>query len=93
MSYPRYPQYKDSGIKWLGAVPAHWEVTRLKNTIESAQNGVWGEEPTDDNAILCVRVADFNRRNNTISLRSPTFRAISDSDKKGRLLKCGNLLI
>ncbi|MFA7495360.1 MAG: restriction endonuclease subunit S [Acidithiobacillus sp.] len=26
MSFPRYPEYKDSGVKWLGEVPAHWEV-------------------------------------------------------------------
>lgn len=25
-----YPAYKDSGIPWLGQVPAHWEVRRLK---------------------------------------------------------------
>ena len=26
-----YPTYKDSGVEWLGQVPAHWEVRRLKN--------------------------------------------------------------
>ncbi len=30
MSFPRYPQYKDSGVEWLGEVPEHWEVKRLK---------------------------------------------------------------
>jgi type I restriction enzyme S subunit len=30
MSFPRYPKYKDSGVEWLGQVPVHWEVTRLK---------------------------------------------------------------
>ena len=25
-----YPAYKDSGVEWLGQVPAHWEVRRLK---------------------------------------------------------------
>ncbi len=25
-----YPEYKDSGIEWLGEIPAHWEVKRLK---------------------------------------------------------------
>ncbi len=29
MSFPRYPAYKDSGVEWLGEVPAHWEVVRL----------------------------------------------------------------
>ncbi len=34
MSAPRrfkpYPAYKDSGVEWLGEIPAHWEVKRLK---------------------------------------------------------------
>jgi type I restriction enzyme S subunit len=29
MSFPRYPKYKDSGVEWLGAVPEHWDVSRL----------------------------------------------------------------
>jgi type I restriction enzyme, S subunit len=27
-----YPEYKDSGLPWLGQVPGHWEVRRLKQT-------------------------------------------------------------
>lgn len=29
MSLPRYPEYKDSGLAWLGEVPAHWDVMSL----------------------------------------------------------------
>ncbi len=25
-----YPAYKDSGVEWLGEIPAHWQVKRLK---------------------------------------------------------------
>jgi len=25
-----YPAYKDSGVPWLGKVPEHWEVRRVK---------------------------------------------------------------
>ena len=28
-----YPEYKDSGLPWLGEVPAHWEVGRLKRLL------------------------------------------------------------
>lgn len=31
MSFPRYPNYKDSGVGWLGEVPAHWTSVRYKN--------------------------------------------------------------
>ncbi len=30
MSFPRYPEYKDSGVEWLGQVPAHWDAVTLK---------------------------------------------------------------
>lgn len=29
MSLPRYPQYKDSGVTWIGLMPAHWRVQPL----------------------------------------------------------------
>ena len=25
-----YPEYKDSGVEWLGEIPTHWEMRRLK---------------------------------------------------------------
>ena len=30
MKYQTYPAYKDSGVEWLGEVPEHWEIKRLK---------------------------------------------------------------
>jgi type I restriction enzyme S subunit len=30
MSLPPYPEYKDSGVEWLGEVPAHWGAGSLK---------------------------------------------------------------
>ncbi len=32
MTFPRYPAYKDSGVEWLGEIPAHWDAIRLKHT-------------------------------------------------------------
>jgi type I restriction enzyme S subunit len=34
MSFARYPAYKDSGVEWLGEVPGHWEVKRLKYNLQ-----------------------------------------------------------
>lgn len=33
MSLPCYPTYKSSGVEWLGEVPAHWAVIRLKGLL------------------------------------------------------------
>ena len=40
MSFPRYPEDKDSGVEWLGEVPGHWEVKALKNVISRIESGV-----------------------------------------------------
>lgn len=45
MKYPRYPEYRASGVDWLGEVPAHWRVKRLRflastNPLGSRQAGI-----------------------------------------------------
>jgi len=40
-----YPTYKDSGIEWLRDIPAHWEVKRLKRTVQFKGGGT----PAKDN--------------------------------------------
>lgn len=30
----RYSEYKDSGVKWFGEIPSHWEVMRIKNVVD-----------------------------------------------------------
>lgn len=39
MSFPRYPEYKDSGVEWLEAVPVHWGVARMK-FVARVQTGI-----------------------------------------------------
>ncbi|WP_035466350.1 restriction endonuclease subunit S [Burkholderia sp. WSM2232] len=34
MSLPMYREYRDIGSQWLGAVPAHWSVKRLRFVVE-----------------------------------------------------------
>ena len=41
-----YPAYKPSGVEWLGDVPAHWDVRRLKSLVKRIDQGV---SPQADN--------------------------------------------
>ncbi|MCA1771075.1 MAG: hypothetical protein LC652_14425, partial [Halomonas sp.] len=58
MSFPKYPEYKDSGVEWLGEVPAHWNVIPLRGTARqepySFTDGDWVESPfiTDEGVRL-----------------------------------------
>jgi len=40
MSFPRYPEYKDSGVAWLGEVPAHWQAKRIGYFFEERREKV-----------------------------------------------------
>jgi type I restriction enzyme S subunit len=34
VSFPRYPEYKDSGVEWLAPIPSHWSVRRVRFVAE-----------------------------------------------------------
>jgi len=40
-----YPKYKPSGIEWLGEVPEHWEVRKLKYLVSFTGGGTHGCPP------------------------------------------------
>ena len=56
MSFARYPAYKDSGVDWLGEVPAHWEVVRL-NTTATCNDEVLLESTAEDYEIEYVEIS------------------------------------
>jgi type I restriction enzyme S subunit len=94
MTAPKYSAYKPSGFEWLGDVPSHWRIDRLKASITLCRNGIWGEEPQgDENDIPCVRVADFDRQRLRVQLDKPTIRNVTDKERTGRLLSKGELLL
>ncbi|MGH8531827.1 MAG: restriction endonuclease subunit S [Gammaproteobacteria bacterium] len=35
-----YPAYKDAGVPWLGEVPGHWEVPRLRDAVDMRVSNV-----------------------------------------------------
>jgi type I restriction enzyme S subunit len=39
-----YPAYKDSGVEWVGEIPAHWEVKRVRDVAEALQTGPLGSQ-------------------------------------------------
>jgi type I restriction enzyme S subunit len=94
MTVRRYESYRDSGVEWLGEVPSHWEVHRLKASVRDCRNGIWGEEPEgggDD--IICVRVADFDRTSLRVKIDEPTLRKVTNKERTGRVVQPGDLLI
>lgn len=48
---------KDSGVEWIGEIPEHWEVKKLKHVSEFINDGTHGSYPRVDNGyrLLSVR--------------------------------------
>ncbi|MCK9306743.1 MAG: restriction endonuclease subunit S [Methanoculleus sp.] len=46
-AWKRYPAYKDSGVEWLGEVPAGWDVQKLKFTARIKLSSV--DKKSEDN--------------------------------------------
>ena len=90
----RYNEYKDSGVQWLGEIPSHWEVVRLKSVIKDSQSGVWGEDPKHDGSdTLCLRVADFNYNNGYLKEDNLTYRNYGKELSSNKQLQMRDLLL
>jgi type I restriction enzyme S subunit len=53
---------KDSGVEWLGEVPAHWEVKRLKNVAEVVDCRNKTPEYFDDGEYLVIRTTNVKQQ-------------------------------
>ena len=89
--FRRYPAYKDSGVEWLGEIPVHWEVKRLKFLLQEAlQYGA--NEPAelmDPDLPRYIRITDVGEDGR---LREETFRSIPKDVARPYLLQDGDLL-
>lgn len=92
-----YTEMKDSGIEWVGKIPAYWEMAPLKRTIIARDSGAWGEEPIGGECdCICMRIADFDfdkGRFKDISQEDLTQRHYSPSQLEKLALQKGDLLI
>lgn len=55
----RYSEYKDSGVKWIGEIPGHWEIRRLKNVVLCNAETLSENFPKDE-VIKYVEISDVN---------------------------------
>jgi type I restriction enzyme S subunit len=51
---PKYAAYKDSGVKWLGEIPAHWYSKRIKFLFKIGRGRVISQQKLDDSGAYPV---------------------------------------
>ena len=88
-----YPAYKDSGVEWLGQVPEHWEIRRLRTIADIIFSNV--DKHTKDDEIpvrLCNYVDVY--KNEKISQNISFMKATASSSEIDRfLLKLDDVII
>ena len=58
-----YPAYKGSGVEWLGEVPTHWEVRRLRNMIDMRVSNVDKHVKEDEEPVRLCNYVDVYKNN------------------------------
>ncbi len=82
---------KDSGIEWLGEIPEHWDVKKLKWVVkERLKYGANESAELDDKKLpRYIRITDFDEDGR---LRAETFRSLPFEKAEEYLLKEGDIL-
>lgn len=62
LSVKKYPLYKDSGVEWLGDVPEHWELKRLKDLSKLVIDGTHFTPDYTNDGIHFLSVNDITRK-------------------------------
>lgn len=83
---------RDSGVKWLGNVPAHWHVSPLKHYLDRNDGGVWGDEPTSETDTIVLRSTE-QAVDGSWQITDPARRKLSSSEISKSLLQEGDLLV
>lgn len=87
---------KDSGIEWIGEIPEHWKVTKLKYIANQIIDGTHSTPQYTDDGIPFLRVTDItNARKNPINLDEVKY--ISEQEHRELIKRCnpkkGDLLV
>lgn len=55
VQFPRYESYKDSGVKWIGDIPSHWDIKSLRSLLENRNEK---NSPVKTEDILSLSIAN-----------------------------------
>lgn len=83
-------EMKDSGIDWIGEIPKHWELRRIKNITVKSERGTSPNYTDDETLTKVVNQATFSQ--GFFDKSNIRFSSIPSNESKG-LLKKGDVLI
>ena len=86
----RYPEYKDSGVEWIGEVPSHWGIKKIKyvSKLVNGSTPKSDKENWNGEADLVIRIIDDDASYSKVAFRlvvhpindAPILQAIGDTN-------------
>jgi type I restriction enzyme S subunit len=86
-----YPAYKDSAVEWLGEIPAHWEVRKVRRIIQTHKQGYYTEQAYVDDGVKLARITDIDNFGR-VSFEEMPFVEVTPSDEQTFKLEEGDFL-
>ncbi len=90
MKWKPYPEYKDSGIPWLGEIPANWKIRRLKY-VSSCNDESLTETTEPDFELLYVDIGNVDQ--NAGILTKEQIRFESAPSRARRKVQHGDVIV
>ncbi len=59
MTYPAYPEYKDSGIPWIGKVPVGWNTLSIRRIVKNHLQGYYDSDGYVSEGVKLLRITDL----------------------------------
>ncbi len=88
-----YRAYKDSGVEWLGEVPAHWEVRRLRNICRLRVSNVDKHTKEGEVPVRLCNYVDVYKNDRILSDLAFMAATATESDVERFRLRSGDVLI
>lgn len=86
----RYERYKDSGIPWLGEIPEHWNICRLKDEV-TFNDEVLGDKTDADYEILYVDISSVSLIEGIVQKEPMSFE--NSPSRARRIVKNGDVIV
>lgn len=82
---------RDSGVPWIGEIPEHWEMRRLKSMLSRNDGGVWGSDFAPGGTIV-LRSTE-QAMDGSWLINDPAVIRLSDGQVKSALLEVGDIVV
>jgi type I restriction enzyme S subunit len=85
-----YPEYKGSGVEWLGEIPAHWGIRRLKH-LSTVDDEALSEDTDPDLEIVYVDIGNVDASAGIVAKERYSF--VDAPSRARRIVRHGDVIL